>query len=339
MNKKTSQLEWCWRRVKQSGMKPSDRISFSMIPIQDESSVLFGGVYDQDDDANADDDDDDDEDDVSNSNFFNDLYKLDLVNHKWTQLTLRGKKESKPKQKTKADGAANATSAAVEISDASSDEDEKKENEGASDKITIDDVKLETNTNKAVSEEEDPFTLSFASGPKSNENDVVVTIQQPQRKDLFVPHQRRSSYLVFHKGYLYLYGGKFEDKNEREFTFNDMYCLNLKKLDEWRVIYEDREIAAEIKKANEASAKEVLDDEDDDDSDEDDDDDEDMEIDAPAIEPNESVEKYYERTEEVWMSQAEAEFPDENSKKLIKRMAYELCTLFWTRFNSNNKKE
>lgn len=337
MNKKTSQLEWCWRRVKQAGMKPSDRISFSMIPIQDESSVLFGGVYDQDDDANAD-EDDDDEDEVSNSNFFNDLYKLDLVNHKWSQLTLRGKKESKPKQKTKADGAS-ATSAIVDmISDASSDEDEnKKEDEG--DKITVDDVKLETNTNKAASEEDDPFTLSFASGSKSNENDVVVTIQQPPRKDLFVPHQRRSSYLVFHKGYLYLYGGKFEDKNEREFTFNDMYCLNLKKLDEWRVIYEDREIAAEIKKANEATAKEDLDDEDDDDDEsDDDDDDEDMEIDAPAIEPNESVEKYYERTEEVWMSQAEAEFPDEKSKKLIKRMAYELCTLFWTRFNSNDKK-
>lgn len=89
MSKKTNQVEWCWRRVKQSDMKPSDRISFSMIPLYDETAVLFGGVYDQDKDADEDDDDEDEEDDTSNSSFFNDLYKLDLINYKWTLLNLR----------------------------------------------------------------------------------------------------------------------------------------------------------------------------------------------------------------------------------------------------------
>lgn len=225
------------------------------------------------------------------------------------------------------------------MSDASSDEEEKPNSKGDEEMRTLDEIKLEPK--KA---EDDPFTLSFSTttlkstSSSSNNNDETAVVVIEPRKDLFVPHQRRSSYLQFHKGYLYLYGGKFEDKNGREFTFNDMYCLNLKKLDEWRVVYEDREISDEIKKAA-AAAEAAKDDDDDDESsgeeDDEDEDESDMEIDAPAIEANESVEKYFERTEEVWMTQAQVEFPDEKSKKLLKRMALELCTLFWTQ---NTKK-
>ena len=183
--------------------------------------------------------------------------------------------------------------------------------------------------------EDDPFTLSFKPASETTvvNEDVVVVSQKAV--DVFQPHARRSSYLQFHKGYLYLYGGKFEDINDREYTFNDMYALNVKRMDEWRVIYEDAEIMAEIKKAEAMS--EYDDDEEDDDKESDEDEsDEDMEIDAPAIEANETLEKYFERTKDVWMTQAETEFPDEKSKKILARMANELCNLFWTRFNNNN---
>lgn len=56
-----------------------------MITLHDDNALLFGGVFDQD---GAEVDDEDDE-DMSNSNFFNDLYKLDLANFKWTQINLR----------------------------------------------------------------------------------------------------------------------------------------------------------------------------------------------------------------------------------------------------------
>lgn len=84
MSKKTNQTEWCWKRVKQTGAKPTERVSFSTITISEDNALLFGGVFDQDVDE-----EDDDEENISNSNFFNDLYKLDLVNFKWTQLSLR----------------------------------------------------------------------------------------------------------------------------------------------------------------------------------------------------------------------------------------------------------
>jgi hypothetical protein len=250
-------------------------------------------------------------------------------------VVLRGKKESKPKKNKSAEASSTANKDAE--SEESSSEDETEANKTTS--INLDDIKLEET-------KEEAFSVSFAAvntlAPKPNDDIVVVTTQTEPHAALFQPHERRSSYLQFHKGNLYLYGGKYEDKNDREFTFNDMYCLSLKKLDNWQVLYEDKEINLEIKKSAAANTSSCSDDDweeaSGDEENDSDSDGSDMEIDAPAIEANESVEKYFERTSEVWLSQAEAEFPDEKSKKLLNRMALELCTLFWTKFNKSQNK-
>lgn len=39
------------------------------------------------------------------------------------------------------------------------------------------------------------------------------------------------------RGKLYLYGGMFE-VGDRQFTLNDLYCLDLHKLDQWEVLVE-----------------------------------------------------------------------------------------------------
>lgn len=44
--KKDGKTEWIWKKCKQTGAKPSVRCSFSMITLNDDSAVLFGGVYD-----------------------------------------------------------------------------------------------------------------------------------------------------------------------------------------------------------------------------------------------------------------------------------------------------
>jgi hypothetical protein len=54
-----------------------------------------------------------------------------------------------------------------------------------------------------------------------------------------------------------------------------------------------------------------------------------MEIDAPAVEPGETLDAYFTRTSELWMEEASSEFPDEKSKKILKKMAHELCKMFW----------
>ena len=45
-----------------------------------------------------------------------------------------------------------------------------------------------------------------------------------------------------------------------------------------------------------------------------------MEIDAPEIEANETLETYFERTIDVWTAEASKEFPDEKSKKVLNKM-------------------
>ena len=64
-----------------------------------------------------------------------------------------------------------------------------------------------------------------------------------------------------------------------------------------------------------------------------------MEIDAPEIEPNESLEDYFKRTNEIWLEEAANEFPDEKSKKIIKKMAFELCAMFWESCKSEDTKK
>ena len=44
--KKNDKVEFVWRKAKQSGYKPSERISSSMIAIKDDVAFLFGGVHD-----------------------------------------------------------------------------------------------------------------------------------------------------------------------------------------------------------------------------------------------------------------------------------------------------
>lgn len=73
----------------------------------------------------------------------------------------------------------------------------------------------------------------------------------------------------------------------------------------------------------------------DDSEDEDDDEDDEMEIDAPKAEEGELIEDYFKRTNELWLSEAATEFPDEKSKKFLKKMAFEICTMFWDTVKSS----
>ena len=93
------------------------------------------------------------------------------------------------------------------------------------------------------------FTLTYEA--KTSSDDTVVVVNKPQNAlNVLLPHPRRSSYLQFYKGSIYLYGGKYEDKDDKEITFNDMFTLNVKKLDEWRILFEDKDLKLEqLKKA------------------------------------------------------------------------------------------
>lgn len=107
-----------------------------------------------------------------------------------------------------------------------------------------------------------------------------------------------------------------------------MHRVSVRRQDEWELLSADAEIMAEISKRAQLSADEDGDEEEDDDSD-----DEEMEIDAPPVEAGESADSYFDRTKDVWMSQAKAEFPDQTSNRLLERMARELSNMLWSKAN------
>ena len=100
------------------------------------------------------------------------------------------------------------------------------------------------------------FTLTVAKNTGDNvvEEKKSPTSQVVLNKPVFLPHIRRSAHLQFHKGILYMLGGKYEDSEDREYTFSDMCCLNVKKLDEWKVLIDDKKIKElEMNVRNESS--------------------------------------------------------------------------------------
>lgn len=314
--RKTGQMEWFWKKAKQGGVKPSERLSYSMITISDETALLFGGVHDLKDDEDMNDDDDDEE--GASSIFYNDLYKLDLTTQKWSPLHLRGKKEVKTKsKKVEAKEAGSDNTNDQEMLDESKASEESLAEEV--EELTIEDIEKLTAPVKQ-NEEDDVFKLQISAPVQQSELETQVIQNQPPPMNVFLPHPRRSMFLQYHKSVLYMYGGKFEDRDDKEITLNDLYSLNLKRCDEWTCINEDKEFKLDqLAKSMESS----------DDSEDDDDDDDEMEIDAPKAEEGETIEDYFTRTNELWLSEASTEFPDEKSKKFLKKMAFEICSMFW----------
>ncbi len=144
-----------------------------------------------------------------------------------------------------------------------SEEDEDQDmndNESNPNDLSIEQLKIEPIEDKSIKTDLEAFKLSYSTvdqKPTANDSDSVVSKpNNPEAKSIFKPSPRRSSYIQFYKGLLYLYGGKFEDAEDKETTFNDMYCLNVKKMDEWKIIFEDKDLKLEeMKRAAQASGK------------------------------------------------------------------------------------
>ncbi|KAL6553925.1 hypothetical protein OROMI_019598 [Orobanche minor] len=102
-----------------------------------------------------------------------------------------------------------------------------------------------------------------------DEKFYVLKLQRrtlPFKRYIVKPCGRINSCMVVGRDTLYVYGGMMEVR-DREITLDDLYALNLSKLDEWKCL-----IAA-----SESEWVEASEDEDDDEDDEDDDEDEDEE--------------------------------------------------------------
>ncbi|KAL7604055.1 uncharacterized protein LOC111921508 [Lactuca sativa] len=161
--------------------------------------------------------------DVLMSLFLNELYGFQLDINRWYPLELRKEKSTKDKMKKKKD-----------------EDDEMDCDEVGNMESNIDDISLNMERNIRVDE----------VATKSVIEEVVK------------PCGRINSSMVVGRDTLYVYGGMMEIRDQ-EITLDDLYALNLSKLDEWKCLIP----------ASESEWVEASEDDDDDDDDEDDDDD------------------------------------------------------------------
>lgn len=103
------------------------------------------------------------------------------------------------------------------------------------------------------------------AAPDADDDDMVEKIEKPTLWEM--PHPRFNAQLAVQEDTLYIYGGTFE-KGDREYTFDEMWAIDLSKLDGVKEVFK-REISDW-----QGSDDEESDEDDEDGSDEDDDEDE-----------------------------------------------------------------
>ncbi|KQJ83224.1 kelch domain-containing protein 4 [Brachypodium distachyon] len=201
---------WEWNKVKKTGMPPGPRAGFSMC-VHKKRAVLFGGVVDMEVEG-----------DVLMSMFMNELYGFQLDNHRWYPLELRKDKPTKNKTKdTKRKEPANDS----ETNIGNEDDDPMDVSEEATD------GQPEVNgvTNHLSK------SLALTKVGSSQNSDVLSETTQEAFPEAVKPIGRINASMAVGKDMLYLYGGMMEVK-DREITLDDLYSLNLSKLDEWKCI-------------------------------------------------------------------------------------------------------
>ncbi|TVU15527.1 hypothetical protein EJB05_39051 [Eragrostis curvula] len=228
---------WEWNKVKKTGMPPGPRAGFSMC-VHKKRAVLFGGVVDMEVEG-----------DVLMSMFMNELYGFQLDNHRWYPLELRKDKPAKNKAKdSKRKESANDFEANL-----ANDEDE-----------VMEDVEEATDRQPEVHGVSNHLTktLTITKAGSSKSIDVLSdSTTQETPPEAVKPSGRINACMAVGRDTLYLYGGMMEVK-DREITLDDLYSLNLSKLDEWKCIIP----------ASECEWLEISEDEDEDDDEADDDD-------------------------------------------------------------------
>ncbi|XP_044252755.1 kelch domain-containing protein 4-like [Tribolium madens] len=134
--------------------------------------------------------------------FYNDFISLDLEKLTWRNVTVSGKKTKEAKKEDIVD---------VEM-----------EEEQAVEPTTIsDDGVFKVTVGPSLGCNTSSSEKTTSDGPK-----------------VFQPSPRLNCGLAVKHGVLYLYGGMFED-GDKQVTFSDFYSIDLRKLDEWKVIIQD----------------------------------------------------------------------------------------------------
>ncbi|XP_039163597.1 kelch domain-containing protein 4 isoform X2 [Eucalyptus grandis] len=214
---------WEWNKVKKIGMPPGPRAGFSMC-VHKKRALLFGGVVDMEVEG-----------DVMMSVFLNELYGFQLDNHRWYPLELRKEKSTKEKLKLSSDRKpdnedVNDKNQTAEFAAKEKDDNLEYLDEAGDMESYMDEVARSLDTELIISDH--GINASSARNPQACPANGV---QHSPLPEIVKPCGRINSCMAVGKDTLYVYGGMMEVKDQ-EITLDDLYCLNLSKLDEWKCI-------------------------------------------------------------------------------------------------------
>ena len=229
-----------WNKLKKSGYGPSARSGFGMT-IHKGNLVVFGGVEDDETEADLE------------SAFHADLFALDMKRRKWFPMTLRRKGAKKRRRRRKGAGPSSA-GANVENEDAPSTE-----------VMDIVDEEVETQ----VEEDDDGEELDMEK--------MEAALKEQEEEEL-APCGRFNSSVALLKNVLYIAGGCVE-KEEKEITLDDIWSIDLSKLDEFHQVKKlsdecSKWVASDSEEEKEDGDEEMEDEDDEDEEMEDDSDEE-----------------------------------------------------------------
>ncbi|CAK9143482.1 unnamed protein product [Ilex paraguariensis] len=227
---------WEWNKVKKSGMPPGPRAGFSMC-VHKKRALLFGGVVDMEVQG-----------DVMVSLFLNELYGFQLDSQRWYPIELRREKSTKDKLKKKSDEKTNGvvpdsqTCRAEPENCAANDKDEILDLDQDVDmESNINDISFQVERNVTVDDNEVTIksegknVVAVKSDGKNHESSSRFMVQNSVSPEIVKPCGRTNFCMVAARDTLYIYGGMMEVR-DREITLDDLYSLNLSKLDEWKCI-------------------------------------------------------------------------------------------------------
>lgn len=218
---------WEWNKVKKSGMPPGPRAGFSMC-VHKKRAMLFGGVVDMEMEG-----------DVMMSLFLNELYGFQLDNRRWYPLELRKEKSTKDRLKksseqrtTNFDNKKYSNDIGEEPTPNDPDENLEYHEEAENIESSIDEISH--NLTRKITVTDGSLSAAKLDG-KPETSEAKQILQNSVLSETVKPCGRINSCMVVGRDMLYIYGGMMEIRDQ-EITLDDLYSLNLSKLDEWKCI-------------------------------------------------------------------------------------------------------
>ncbi|CAN8076809.1 unnamed protein product [Agarophyton chilense] len=186
-----------WSKMKRSGYGPTRRAGFSMV-LHKSNAVVFGGVEDDETEENM------------ASIFHNDLFALNLDKKKWYPMTLRRRKAKKGRRRK---GRGNE----AEMDEESSSD--------AGPTADVDAKMVDINGPKVQDDDDEEKELDTET------LEAALISEQVE----LIPCPRFNAAVAIQKNVMYIVGGVVE-KEQQEITLDDIWAVDLNKLEEYREV-------------------------------------------------------------------------------------------------------